>query len=170
MAGGGWRVAEIAAATELAQAMPEVFLHRSQNRLFRFALHDPLTGLPNRMMVHVRLDGLLRRLGQNGRFPAGYAQLAVVFIDLDGFKAVNDSQGHATGDELLALAAHRIASVVRPQDMAARMSGDEFVVLVPGVDKAGATLVGQRLVEVCRRPFLPAGDVNNRSPPASDWR
>jgi diguanylate cyclase (GGDEF)-like protein len=161
-----WREAEIAAATELAQAMPEVFLHRSQNRLFRFALHDPLTGLPNRLLLQDRLDGLLRQAAEDGRLPMADAQLAVLFIDLDGFKIVNDTLGHAAGDELLTLVAHRLGSVIRPQDMVARMSGDEFVVLVPGVDEAEATLVGQRLVEVCRRPFLLAGE-QNRSVTAS---
>ncbi len=156
-----WRGAETAAATELAQAMPEVFLHRSQNSLFRFALHDPLTGLPNRLLLQDRLDGLLRQTAEHGRSPNAGAQLAVLFIDLDGFKAVNDSLGHAAGDELLTLAAHRISAVVRPQDTAARMSGDEFVVLLSRIDEAEATLVGQRLVEVCRRPFVLAGD---RSP------
>ncbi len=151
-----WRVAEIAAATELAQAMPEVFLHRSQNRLFRFALHDPLTGLPNRLLLQDRLDGLLRRTDGPGGL--GAARLGVLFIDLDGFKTVNDTRGHATGDELLTLAAHRLVSGIRPQDMAARMSGDEFVVLVPAVDEAEATAVGQRLVEVFRQPFRLAGD------------
>ena len=152
-----WRVAEIAAATELAQAMPEVFLHRSQNRLFRFALHDPLTGLPNRLLLQDLLDGLLLRT-EGGGLVSADPQLAVLFIDLDGFKSVNDSRGHAAGDELLTLAAHRLVSVIRPKDVAARMSGDEFVVLLPGVDEAEATSVGQRLVEVCRRPFLLTDD------------
>jgi diguanylate cyclase (GGDEF)-like protein/PAS domain S-box-containing protein len=96
---------------------------RSERALAHHALHDPLTGLPNRTL-------LLDRLRQGmARAAAGREDLAVVFIDLDRFKVVNDSLGHAAGDELLVEVARRLGEVVGPGDTVARLGGDEFVVL-----------------------------------------
>lgn len=161
-----WRPAEIDAATELAAAMPDVMLHRSQSQLVRFALHDALTGLPNRVLLHERLGDLLG-VGEPIDAPAAtstvinsYDRPAVLFIDLDGFKLVNDSQGHGVGDELLALAADRLSGAVQPQDTVARMGGDEFVVLIPATDTARAAAVGQRIVEDFRQPFMLDGHLS----------
>ncbi len=165
-----WGAPELAAATELAQAMPEVLAHRAQNRLVRLALHDPLTGLPNRMFLQERLAGMMSRAASPAvpaASPAGPAAspagpgaadgdpgAAVLFIDVDGFKTVNDTQGHLIGDQLLTLVARRISETIRPQDTVARIGGDEFVLLVPGVDAGTAVDIGQRLVESFRRSFV----------------
>ena len=156
-----WRGAEMAAATELAQAMPEVLLHRAQNRLVRFALHDPLTGLPNRLLLHNRLDALLGPAETSTIVtPGSPPSVAVLFVDLDGFKAVNDTQGHDAGDQLLALVAERLSGAVRPNDTVARMGGDEFVVLLPATDVKEAASIAQRIVEDVRRSFVLGGRVS----------
>jgi len=99
----------------------------AESRLDHLARHDPLTGLPNRFAFDEKLDAAIRRAEQGG------GQLAVLFIDLDRFKAINDSLGHAVGDELLRLAAGRLARQMQPADVVARPGGDEFVCLVEGV-------------------------------------
>ena len=113
-----------------------------ENELARKALHDPLTALPNRTLFHDRLRQALSRLGRT------QTCLAVMFLDLDGFKRVNDAQGHVAGDELLCDVAVRLVATLRGGDTAARFGGDEFVVLcedVAGGDEA--TLVAERLLE-----------------------
>jgi len=95
--------------------------------LSRLALQDSLTGLPNRVALLRHLDQSLEACARSGE------GLAVLFIDLDGFKQVNDSLGHAAGDELLVRASERIGSCLRPQDVVARLGGDEFVVVCTGV-------------------------------------
>ena len=149
-----WRAAETAAATELAQAMPEVMMHRAQNRLVRMALHDPLTGLPNRTQLQERLVELLSGQRSSSSLSLYQHQVGVLFVDVDGFKQVNDSEGHLVGDELLVLAARRIATSLRPQDFVARTGGDEFVVVLPIRETAEAAEVGQRVVEAFRRPLV----------------
>ncbi|MBC7374002.1 MAG: EAL domain-containing protein, partial [Frankiales bacterium] len=152
-----WRARELAAATELAQAMPEVLMHRAQNRLVRLALHDPLTGLPNRTLLQDRLRDELRPLPSPDL--GGEPPVAVLFLDLDGFKAVNDTQGHAVGDELLTQVARRLVGVTRPQDTVARLGGDEFVVLLPHTAGPEAATVAQHVVEEFRRSFTLDGRV-----------
>lgn len=100
---------------------------RMKDELRAAALHDPLTGLPNRRLLTDRLDSALRRALRAGQ------QVTVLFVDLDGFKGVNDSGGHEVGDDVLIATAERLSKAVRPNDTVARVGGDEFVVLLePG--------------------------------------
>ena len=115
-------------------------------------LHDPLTELPNRQYFLDRLRQTRAR-----RFSAGDG-VAVVFMDLDGFKDVNDSQGHQAGDELLLAVARRLREAVRPSDTVARFGGDEFVVLAGEVESAtDATQLAWRLTNTLRAPFAIGG-------------
>ena len=116
-------------------------------RLRHEASHDPLTGLPNRQVLRRRLEDALN----DG--PA-VGPIAVLYVDLDGFKAVNDGLGHAVGDELLVQVADRIAGCVRSSDVVARLGGDEFAVLLPRVgDLATAQAIGERIVAELAVPF-----------------
>ena len=131
-----------AANTELGAANRELqSLLREQERLqaelaYR-AMHDPLTGLANRMMFGERLDHAMR-VGERG--------VAVVWIDLDHFKEVNDIFGHDVGDEMLVAVADRLRDVVRETDDIARMGGDEFAVILPNVIETEARMVGERIL------------------------
>lgn len=111
------------------------------------AFHDPLTGLPNRALFFERLESALGRR----RYHAKGA--AVVFLDLDDFKVVNDSIGHVEGDNLLRQVATRLGEAVRPGDTAARLGGDEFALLLDDVDEDGAVSVGTRVIAALNRPF-----------------
>jgi diguanylate cyclase (GGDEF)-like protein/PAS domain S-box-containing protein len=112
------------------------------------ALHDFLTGLPNRALILDRAEQMLAR-GRRHRI-----QVAALFVDLDHFKNINDSLGHAAGDELLRAVAVRLAGAVRDSDTVGRLGGDEFVVLAEGDSlDAGSGLVAQRLLDVLREPF-----------------
>ena len=91
------------------------------------ALHDSLTGLGNREMLHREASRVFEGLGRQ------HAGIAVLVLDLDGFKGVNDQLGHAAGDRLLQVVAERLTAVVRPNDVVARLGGDEFVVIVQDV-------------------------------------
>jgi diguanylate cyclase (GGDEF)-like protein len=111
------------------------------------ALHDALTGLPNRRLFHARVDEALRRAETEGSEPV------VLFLDLDGFKAINDDLGHAAGDELLVAFAQRLRGNVRPEELPARLGGDEFAVLIESGGEDVAEDVAQRLVLAARNPF-----------------
>ena len=112
------------------------------------AYHDALTGLPNRSLFTQRVAEALA---------AGSEGIAVLFIDLDDFKTINDTLGHSAGDELLAAVAERVRACVRPGDLAARLGGDEFGILLEhGADDA-AEQVALRLVEALRAPFVLSG-------------
>ncbi|HTD50234.1 MAG TPA: EAL domain-containing protein, partial [Acidimicrobiia bacterium] len=112
------------------------------------ALHDALTGLPNRTLILDRVEQMLARSRRRG------IESAALFIDLDGFKQVNDSLGHDTGDRLLRSVAERLSATLREADTIARLGGDEFVVLVEGGAATGsAEFVAERLLEVLREPF-----------------
>ena len=112
----------------------------AEEQLAFLAYHDPLTGLPNRMLFREHLDVALSRAA---RAATG---VAVCFVDLDGFKLVNDSFGHAIGDELLIEVATRLREVVRNQDVVARQSGDEFLILLADLPQRSAT--GHSAVDV----------------------
>ncbi len=115
-------------------------LKQTQRELSRLASHDSLTGLPNRLEIHKQLSAMLKRArGIN-------LEIGVFFVDLDGFKSVNDSYGHAVGDDLLKQVANRLRSRVRETDFVGRLGGDEFVVISIGnfYDQQSAKMV-QRL-------------------------
>jgi diguanylate cyclase (GGDEF)-like protein len=113
------------------------------------ALHDPVTGLPNRTMFHRRLTGAIEALASPDR------QLALMMIDLNGFKAVNDTLGHHAGDNLLAEVGRRLKVSARDGDTVARLGGDEFAVLLPDIgDVDAACHIADRLAEALRHDFL----------------
>lgn len=117
-------------------------------RLSHDAMHDALTGLPNRLMFHDRLNQVL----ESARRRDGLA--GVLFLDLDGFKSVNDTLGHAAGDELLQLVARRLESCVRAEDTVARIGGDEFGVVLATVAQAGdCERVAAKILEALAQPF-----------------
>ncbi len=122
---------------------------RAEAKLRHDALHDPLTGLPNRALAVDRIDLLLQRRDAEG--------MAVVFIDLDGFKAVNDTLGHAAGDQVLCQVADRMSATVRAGDTVARFAGDEFVVVLPEVELSGLEELVDRL-QAAATLEMPAGE------------
>lgn len=141
---------DVAAASALASVVATAWEQAElRERLSHQALHDPLTGLPNRTLFLDRLDlALARRPTAEGE--GDNDGVAVMLIDLDDFKGVNDSFGHAAGDRLLRVAAQRFKSVVRPQDTIARLGGDEFGLLCDAIaDEATALTLAQRMQEVC---------------------
>jgi diguanylate cyclase (GGDEF)-like protein/PAS domain S-box-containing protein len=121
---------------------------RLEHELAHRATHDEMTGLPNRELVRDRCDQMLARARRSG------GRVAALFIDLDGFKDVNDAFGHATGDALLVAVAARLATAIRAVDTVGRIGGDEFVVLTED-DRAGPgpELVAERILELLREPF-----------------
>ncbi len=135
-----------AIANVLANAMER---RSSEERTRHEALHDPLTGLPNRNLF---LDRLEHALAQASRHSA---EVAVLFLDLDQFKLVNDGLGHAAGDELLAAVAPRLEQALRPGDTVARFGGDEFAILAEDISsERDATRVAERIAESLTRPFI----------------
>lgn len=123
------------------------FERRHTEELLRFAaLHDTLTGISNRSAFFNRLRA--------AAVEEGKPLLGVLYVDLDGFKPVNDTHGHAAGDDLLRAVAQRLTAVVRPEDLVARLGGDEFAVLCPGLATADeATVIADRLVDAVARPL-----------------
>jgi diguanylate cyclase (GGDEF)-like protein len=108
------------------------------------AFHDVLTGLPNRALFIERVEAALAH---------GSGTAAVLFLDLDDFKAINDTLGHAVGDEVLCDVGRRVARCIRGGDTAARLGGDEFAVLLDSIDRRGAEVVAESLLKAIRRPF-----------------
>ena len=132
---------------------------RLYQELHERSLHDPLTGLANRGLFFDRVGHAIARLG---RRPGPF--LAVLFVDLDNFKKVNDTLGHARGDRLLALVAERLLMAVRDVDTVARLGGDEFAVLLEDLTTEDeAVLVAERAVNLLRAPFDLAGKSANVS-------
>jgi diguanylate cyclase (GGDEF)-like protein len=127
---------------------------RTVDRLRHDALHDGLTGLPNRTLFLDRLTWSLRRAQRRG----GRGRSAVLFLDLNRFKAINDSLGHQAGDHLLQAVAHRLPSALRPGDTVARLGGDEFTVLLEDIAEAReATAVAERVQLALAEPIRIAG-------------
>ncbi len=122
---------------------------RFEDQMTHQAFHDAMTGLPNRALFKDRLTHALTRANSHG------GRVGVLFLDLDGFKVVNDSLGHGMGDQLLALAAERLTTNVGPDATVARFGGDEFTILLEDLGDGDApTRVAQRIADALRAPFL----------------
>jgi diguanylate cyclase (GGDEF)-like protein len=124
---------------------------RAEEELAYMATHDALTGLPNRWLLNDRLTLELARAQRNRQM------LALMLLDLDRFKDVNDTLGHPAGDKLLQVVGRRLRSLVRKSDTVARMGGDEFMLLslFPGIKREEDTVkIAQRILEAFRRPFV----------------
>ena len=123
----------------------------AEQRARELADFDPLSGLPNRRLLRDRCTQLLAAAERDG------SEMALIFLDLDHFKRVNDSLGHSVGDELLCAVAQRLSTALRKVDTLARLGGDEFIIALPGVRAAGAAEVACRLIDVCAAPFSLGG-------------
>jgi diguanylate cyclase (GGDEF)-like protein/PAS domain S-box-containing protein len=155
---GSWRHMEVVASNQLADNTVGGFVlnirdvsdrHDLEEQLRHQAFHDPLTGLANRARFMDRLEHELARSTRRGR------TAAVLFLDLDDFKSVNDALGHTAGDELIVAVAERLGRCVRPGDTLARFGGDEFVLLVEEVAGTEEAMeIADRLIEALRAPFV----------------
>jgi diguanylate cyclase (GGDEF)-like protein len=137
----------VADVTERRRSADELAV--AQARLEHLAYHDALTDLPNRLLFQEHLEQALARAQR------GDLAVAVLFVDLDDFKLVNDSHGHTTGDELLRVVASRLREAVRATDVVARLGGDEFLVLVADVDSDTAADAAERVAENIRAALRP---------------
>ncbi len=120
---------------------------KHQAELYRMANCDALTGLYNRHWMMRFLPGALERVAQNGK------QMALLFVDLDNFKEVNNSLGHGAGDQLLVLAAQRFRELVRPLDQVVRLGGDEFTIILEGVGRGEIADIADRIITGFTMPF-----------------
>jgi diguanylate cyclase (GGDEF)-like protein/PAS domain S-box-containing protein len=137
-----------AVASTLATALTRL---RNEERTRYEAVHDPLTGLANRTLLRDRLEHALARSSRER------GVTAVLFVDLDNFKQINDAHGHAAGDTALVEIARRLQTAIRPGDTIARLGGDEFVAVCEGIDTEAALAVGRRLQDAIQLPFTAAG-------------
>ena len=142
----GWFAVSAQDITERRRA--EQDLRDLTNALAEQAVHDPLTGLANRTLLEERLRAVLARDGRTGDASG------VLFLDLNGFKGVNDVHGHLVGDAVLRAVASRLTTAVRPADTVARLGGDEFVVLVEGATADGLAVLADRLREAVAAPIV----------------
>lgn len=126
---------------------------RAEQDLAHKAAHDPLTGLANRTLLNARLAAALGP--RAGRAPTG--DIGVLYLDLDGFKSINDTYGHEAGDEVLLTTAHRLRDQVRPQDTVARLGGDEFAIVAPRITATGLPALAQRITVALAEPHLVHG-------------
>ena len=134
-------------------------LKATQERIRHLAHHDTLTNLPNRFSLHEKLEQALGFCKRNNQ------QLALMLIDLDRFKTINDTQGHHAGDELLIQVAQRLKNAVRHSDIVARLGGDEFVVALPGIGSpAEAAHLAAKLAEEISQPYQIIGQEQRTSP------
>jgi diguanylate cyclase (GGDEF)-like protein/PAS domain S-box-containing protein len=137
-----------AVANILATALTRL---RKEERMRHEAVHDPLTGLANRTLLRDRLEHALARSERDGSLTG------VLYLDLDGFKQVNDAHGHAAGDEVLVELSRNLRHAVRPGDTVARLGGDEFVVVCEDVDENAVIAVADRLKRATETPLLAGG-------------
>ncbi|PSB38139.1 putative bifunctional diguanylate cyclase/phosphodiesterase [Aphanothece minutissima] len=143
-----WSDQEVAVLSIVVSGFAQGFERRLiDEQLRQLAYEDPLTRLPNRSLLSQRLGEELERARRNG------THLAVGYLDLDNFKPVNDSHGHAVGDELLVAVAERLCRCLRPGDTVGRLGGDEFVVILPGLSSlAELESLGERLLSAVAQP------------------
>ena len=136
------------AAAYLVNAEARADLVASTQQAHHVALHDPLTGLPNRALLFERLVSAMQRCRRTGSL------VAIMYIDLDTFKAVNDTFGHRIGDEVLMIVAQRLTALLRPGDTVARLGGDEFAVLCDDIaDASHLEPIADRVIDAFRPPF-----------------
>jgi diguanylate cyclase (GGDEF)-like protein/PAS domain S-box-containing protein len=146
------REVEVEGACMVVSTLRDIADRREQGAAMeRRALTDPLTGVANRTVLIDRLQQGLRRLERGG-------VLAVLYLDLDRFKVVNDSFGHRVGDAVLLRLAERLTHHLRPSDTLARLGGDEFVIVAEDVDEKSAINLGRRIVTSSRQPFSVDGE------------
>ncbi len=134
--------------THYAAMKEDVTLRKEyEERLLRQAHFDELTGLPNRLLARDRLNGALARAARDD------SKVAVIMVDLDGFKKINDTLGHVTGDSLLKIIATRIKGGLREADTVARLGGDEFLVILPDLkQEISAEIAGRKILFACAQP------------------
>ncbi|MBS1230827.1 MAG: hypothetical protein H6R17_4104 [Proteobacteria bacterium] len=128
-------------------------IYEAQQKLHYLAHHDSLTGLPNRLLFEDRLQNAIVQAARNEQ------RCVLLFLDLDGFKIINDTLGHAFGDELLRTIGERLRSVLRSSDTVARLGGDEFVVLAGSTNPDYATQLAQKILNQLRVPIEVAGEL-----------
>ncbi len=159
-----WLLALMAALTFMSSLMLVAYLRahqqgrildiENQQRLWQLANHDSLTGLPNRMLLMDRMEQLLSRMRRQGK------QLAVIFLDIDDFKQVNDAYGHDIGDQLLRFVAERLQTAIRVDDTVARLGGDEFVILIEGMESVATLgIVNQKIRQKLTDGFMVDGQL-----------
>ena len=145
-AAGRWLHRQVVAVEDGVVAIVRDITERklAEERIFHMAHHDELTGLPNRNLMHDRIEQAIRNAARND------AGVALAFVDLDGFKLVNDGLGHKAGDELLKVVSKRMGACLRRNDTLARFGGDEFVILLPDQDQGQEPMALAPLLEKIR--------------------
>jgi diguanylate cyclase (GGDEF)-like protein len=142
---------------EIERKRTDEDLKRREDELSFLATHDPLTGLPNRTLILDRVEQMLARSARSK------TPVAALFVDLDNFKAINDTLGHSTGDELLRAVTARLDGVVRDADALGRLGGDEFVVISEELSlSVGPELIAERLLDALKHPFNLGADKQTR--------
>jgi diguanylate cyclase (GGDEF)-like protein len=144
-----WQDVDLSVVRELRGAIEAEIVQRTKAELAKLRNYDVLTGLPNRRLVQIRLA--------ESKEHAERGSAALLFLDLDRFKEVNDTLGHAAGDSLLIQVAQRISMAAGPENLVARLGGDEFVVLCHGLEKDALAGLGERMRLAIERPFEIAG-------------
>jgi diguanylate cyclase (GGDEF)-like protein len=141
-----WTSSDLEAATEVSGAVTSALLSKAEFQLANLAAFDPLTGLPNRRSLQASLDGCAAE--------GSHSRAAMLFLDLDRFKAINDSLGHSAGDQVLRQLATRLQRITPPGAVAGRLGGDEFLIFLPGAGPAEAEALSSALMRELRAPFV----------------